>query len=229
MDLPKSFLHRLSTISLSFSSVSLQASHTLGTTEEVGHGKCYNSIQHTGLCTHKGRYGLMCKLWTSYIKTKLFTRIFVHLRTRFGDCRFKDGQNLTLFGDWREALDACRWDAQVIVEWEALAVQHLRPGEAERGHHGRAAVLDALAQRPARLYGLVQVVQAHGGEEGAEELSRVGVTLLLHQRDPRRRLLQNLVHGFVPEQVREAHLRVLDVVAQQQVWRDRLAVVLLVV
>ena len=30
-DLPKSFLHRLSTISLSFSSVSLQASHTLGT------------------------------------------------------------------------------------------------------------------------------------------------------------------------------------------------------
>ena len=75
MDLPKSFLHRLSTISLSFSSVSLQASHTLGTTEEVGHGKCYNSIQHTGLCTHKGRYGLRCKLWTSYIKTKLFTRI----------------------------------------------------------------------------------------------------------------------------------------------------------
>ena len=156
-------------------------------------------------------------------------KLFVHLRTRFGDCRFKDGQNLTLFGDWREALDACRWDAQVIVEWEALAVQHLRPGEAERGHHGRAAVLDALAQRPARLYGLVQVVQAHGGEEGAEELSSVGVTLLLHQRDPRRRLLQNLVHGFVPEQVREAHLRVLDVVAQQQVWRDRLAVVLLVV
>ena len=137
-------------------------------------------------------------------------------------------QNHTLLGGWHKVVDACRGYAQVVVQRETVAVQHRGPGEAERGHHGRAALLDALAQGPARLDGLVQVVQTHGGEQGAEELPRVGVTLLLHQRDPGRGLLQNLVHGFVSEQVREAHLRVLDVVAQQEVCGDLLAVVLLV-
>lgn len=136
--------------------------------------------------------------------------------------------NLTLFSNWRDVLDACGRYAQVIVQWEAVTVQHLGPGESKRGHHGRAAVLDALAQGPARLDGLVQVVQADRSEEGAQELSRVGVALLLDERDPRRGLLQDLVHRFVSEQVREAHLRVLYVVAQEEVCGDRLAVILFV-
>lgn len=134
----------------------------------------------------------------------------------------------TFFSGWHRVVDAGGRDAQVVVQREPLAVQHLRPREAERGHHGRAAALDALAQGPARLYGLVQVVQAHGREQGAQELPGVRVTLLLHQRDPGRGLLQNLAHGLVSEQVGQAHLRVLDVVAQEQVGGDRLAVVLLV-
>lgn len=134
----------------------------------------------------------------------------------------------TFFGDCRKVVEACRWYAQVIVEWETVAVQHLGPGKAKRGHDGRAAVLDAFAQGPAGLYGLVQVVQADGSEKGAEELSCVGVTLLLNQRDPGRSLLQNLVHGFVSEQVREAHLRVLYVVAQQETGWNWLAVILFV-
>lgn len=132
------------------------------------------------------------------------------------------------FSDWHKVIDACRRYAQVVVEWEAVAVQHLWPREAKRGHHGRAAVLDVLAQRPARLYGLVQVVQTHGSEKGAEELSCVGVTLLLNQRDPRRGLLQDFIHGFVSEQVREAHLRVLYVVAQEEICRNWFAVILFV-
>lgn len=89
-------------------------------------------------------------------------------------------------------------------------------------------MLDAFAQRPARLYGLVQIVQTDGSEEGAQELSCVGVTLLLDQRDPRRSLLQNLIHCLVSEQVREAHLRVLDIVAQEEICRNWLAVILFV-
>lgn len=131
-------------------------------------------------------------------------------------------------GDWCKVVDACRWDAQVVVERETVAVQHLWPGEAERGHDGRAAVLDALAQRPARLDGLIQIIQTDGGEEGAQELSCIWVTSLPNQRDPGRSLLQNLGHGFVSEQVREAHLRVLYVMAQEQVCRDLFAVVLFV-
>lgn len=111
-------------------------------------------------------------------------------------------ENLTFFGDWHFVLDACRWYAQIIVEWETVAVQHLWPRKSKRGHHWRAAVPDAFAQRPARLYGLVQIVQTHGREEGAQELSRVWVTLLLNQWDPGRSLLQRFIHGFVPEQVR---------------------------
>lgn len=134
----------------------------------------------------------------------------------------------TLFGDRHRVVHARRGDAQVVVQGEPLAVQHLGPGEAERVHDGRAAVFDALAQGPARLDGLVQVVQAHRSEQGAQELPGVRVTLLLNQRDPGRRLLQDLVHGFVAEQVGQAHLRVLDVVAQEEVCRDGLAVVLLI-
>lgn len=132
----------------------------------------------------------------------------------------------TLSGDRHDVLNACRRYAQVVVGREAVAVQHLRPRVPEREHDGPASVPDALAQRPAGLYGLVQVVQADGSEKRAEELPRVGVTLLLNEGRPGRSLLQDLIHGFVSQQVREAHLRVLYVIAKQEVFRDLLAAVL---
>lgn len=135
---------------------------------------------------------------------------------------------LTLFGDWHKVVNRRRRYAEVVVEGETLTVQHLWPREAEGGHHGRATVPDTFAQRPARLDGLVQVIQAHGSEERAQELSGVRVALLLNQRDPRRSLLQNLVHGFVSEQVRETHLRVLYIVAQKEIGGYLLAVALFV-
>lgn len=137
-------------------------------------------------------------------------------------------QNLTLFGDRHDILRAGRWDAQVVVRRETVTFEHLWPREAERVHEGRAASPDALAQRPARLDGLVQVVQADGSEQRAEELPRVRVTLLLDQGDPGGGLLQDLVHGFVSEQVRQTHLRVLDVVAELEFGGNLLTVVLFV-
>lgn len=131
-------------------------------------------------------------------------------------------------GDWHDVLHARRRYAQIIVEWEMVAVQHVRPRKAKRGHDGRAAALDALTQGPARLNRLVQIVQTNGGEKRAQELSGVGVTLLLNQRDPGRSLLQNLVHGFMSEQVRQAHLCVLYIMAEEKVCRNWLAVVLFV-
>lgn len=122
-----------------------------------------------------------------------------------------------------------RWrDTQVIVGRETLAVKHIWPREPERGHHRCATVFDALAQRPARLDRLVQIVQTHRCEERAKKLPRVGVTLLLDQWNPRRGLLQNLVHGLVPEKIREAHLGVFDVMAQEKIGRDGFAVILFV-
>lgn len=121
-------------------------------------------------------------------------------------------------------LAAGRGDAQVIVLGEAAAVQHVGPGEAEGGHYRRAAVLHLLAERVAGLDGLVEVVDADGREEGAEELARVRVALLLHQRDPGARLLQHLLHGFVAQQVGQPHVGVLDPPAQEQGGGDGLAV-----
>lgn len=115
-------------------------------------------------------------------------------------------------------------DAQVVVLGKPAAVQHVGPREAEGGHNRGAAVLHLLAKRMAGLDGLVQVHDADGREEGAEELARVRVALLLHQRDPGARLLQHLLHGLVAQQVGQPHVGVLDPAAQQEGGGDGLAV-----
>lgn len=115
-------------------------------------------------------------------------------------------------------------DAEVVVLGEAAAVQHVGPGEAEGGHHRGAALLHLLAERVAGLDDLVQVVDADGGKEGAEELPGVGVALLLHQRDPGGGLLQHLLHRLMPQQVGQPHALVLDAPAQQHRGGDGLAV-----
>lgn len=131
---------------------------------------------------------------------------------------------LTFPGDRQDVVAAGQRDAEVVVLGEAAAVQHVGPGEAEGGHDRGAALLHLLAERVARLDDLVQVVDADGGEEGAEELPGVGVALLLHQRDPGGGLLQHLLHRFVPQQVGQPHALVLDAPAQQHRGGDGLAV-----
>ena len=133
----------------------------------------------------------------------------------------------TFFSHRDEVVHARRGDAQVVVGGEPSAVQHIRPWEPEGVHHRCAAVLNALTERPARLDRFVQVIETNGGEKGAEKLSGVGVALLLHQRGPRGRLLQDLVHGLVAQEVGQAHLRVFNIVAQMQILWYGLAVVLL--
>lgn len=131
---------------------------------------------------------------------------------------------LTFPGDGEDVVAAGQRDAEVVVLGEAAAVQHVGPGEAESGHHRGAALLHLLAQRVAGLDDLVQVVDADGGKEGAEELPCVGMALLLHQRDPGGRLLQHLLHRLVPQQVGQPHALVLDAPAQQHRGGDGLAV-----
>lgn len=123
---------------------------------------------------------------------------------------------------------ASEGDAKVVVLGEAVAVEHVGPGEAEGGHDRSAAVLHLHAERVARLDGLVQVVEADGSEERAQELLGVRVALLHDQRDPGARLLQHLLHGLVAQQVGQPHVLVLYAVAQLQVGRDGLAVAALV-
>lgn len=131
---------------------------------------------------------------------------------------------LTFPGDGEDVVAAGQRDAEVVVLGEAAAVQHVGPGEAEGGHHRGAALLHLLAERVAGLDDLVQVVDADGGEEGAEELPGVGVALLLHQRDPGGGLLQHLLHRLMPQQVGQPHALVLDAPAQQHRGGDGLAV-----
>ena len=123
---------------------------------------------------------------------------------------------------------ASEGDAEVVVLGETVALKHVGPGEAEGGHDRSAAVLHLHAERVARLDGFVQVIEADGGEERAQELLGVRVALLHDQRDPGARLLQHLLHGLVAQQVGQPHVLVLYAVAQLQVGRDGLAVAALV-
>lgn len=118
--------------------------------------------------------------------------------------------------------------AEIVVLGETVALEHVRPGEAEGGHDWSAAVLHLHAERVARLDGFVQVIEANRGEERAQELLGVRVALLHDQRDPGARLLQHLLHGLVAQQVGQPHVLVLYTMAQLQVGRDGLAVAALV-
>ena len=96
-------------------------------------------------------------------------------------------------------------DAHVVVQRELVAVQHGRPGEAVRLHPPLAACPHSLAEGPA---GVDRSLQAHGGEQGAEEQLGVGVALDVQQGDPAHALLGHLVQRVVLHQVRQSHLSV---------------------
>lgn len=123
---------------------------------------------------------------------------------------------------------ASKRDAEIVVLGETVALEHVRPREAEGGHDRSAAVLHLHAERVARLDGFVQVIEADGGKERAQELLGVRVALLHDQRDPGARLLQHLLHGLVAQQVGQPHVLVLYAMAQLQIGRDGLAIAALV-
>lgn len=138
------------------------------------------------------------------------------------------GERLTFLGGRQKVVAASEGYAEIVVLGETVALEHVRPGEAEGGHDWSAAVLHLHAERVARLDGFVQVIEANRGEERAQELLGVRVALLHDQRDPGARLLQHLLHGLVAQQVGQPHVLVLYTMAQLQVGRDGLAVAALV-
>jgi len=116
-------------------------------------------------------------------------------------------------------LSGCR-DAELGPAREPGAVEHLRPGEPERAHHGHAAVPHRLAQRPAGTHRPAELRQTHRGEERAQELLGVPVAQLGDEGQPGRRLLLGLPQRVVAQQVGDPHVPVAHPVAQRQGARD---------
>ena len=85
-------------------------------------------------------------------------------------------------------------DAQVVVDGELVAGQHVGPGEPVGLHDRGAAVPHRLAQRPARVDG---PVQAHGRKQRAQKLLCIPMAKFGHERQPGRRLLLGLLERIV--------------------------------
>lgn len=107
-------------------------------------------------------------------------------------------------------------DAEVVINGELFAGQHLWPGEAVGLHHRRTAVPHSLAQRAAGIDG---PVQAHGCKQRAQEHLCVSVASLGQEGHPASRLLLHFWHGLVIQEVGQPHLLVAHVVAEAQVRR----------
>lgn len=115
------------------------------------------------------------------------------------------------------AVSELHGDAEVIVKGKLVAIEHLRPGEAIGFHHRSAGVTHHLAQGTARIDG---PVETDGRKEGAEEHLCVGVAPLSQEGHPAAGLLLDLRHGFMLQEVREAHALVAHIVAELQVSWD---------
>lgn len=118
---------------------------------------------------------------------------------------------------------AGRRDTQLRPAREPTAVEHLGPREPERAHHGHAAVAHGLAQAPAGAHRAAELLQAHGGEQRAQELLGVPVAQLGDEGQPGCGLLLGLPQRVVAQQVGHPHLPVADAVAQGQGARDGFA------
>lgn len=105
-------------------------------------------------------------------------------------------------------------DAEVIINGELVAGQHLWPGEAIGFHHRSAAVPDSFAQRAARIDGSVQT---HRCKERAQEHLRISVAPLCQKWHPAARLVFDFWHDLVVQEVGKPHLLVAHIVAQTQV------------
>lgn len=115
----------------------------------------------------------------------------------------------------RLVLSGCR-DTEFCPAREPAAVEHFRPRESERTHHGHAAVSHRLTQAPAGADRPAELGQTHRGEQRAQELLGVPVTQLGDEGQPGRRLLLGLPQCVMAKQVGDPHLPVADAVAQGQ-------------
>lgn len=102
-------------------------------------------------------------------------------------------------------------DTQIIINRKLITGQHLWPREPIGFHNGGTAIPHGLTQRAARVDG---PVQTHWGEKGTQEHLCICVAPLGEERHPATRLLFDLRHGLVVQQVGEAHLLVAHVVTE---------------
>lgn len=105
-------------------------------------------------------------------------------------------------------------DAEVVINGELIAGQHLWPGESIGFHHWSTTVPHSFTQRAAGIDG---PVQTHRCKERAEEDLGVSVAPFGEQRHPAARLLLDFWHGLVIQEVGQPHLLVAYAVAQAQV------------
>lgn len=105
-------------------------------------------------------------------------------------------------------------NAEVVIDGELVAGQHLWPGKAVGLHHRSTAVPHSLAQRAAGIDG---PVQTHWCKQRAQEHLRVSMAPLGQEGHPAARLLLDFWHCLVVQEVGQPHLLVAYIVAQAQV------------
>lgn len=105
-------------------------------------------------------------------------------------------------------------DAEVVIDGELVAGQHLWPGEAIGLHHRGTTVPHGFAQRAARIDGSVQ---ANWCKQRAKEDLGVSMAPFGQEGHPTARLLLDFWHGLVVQEVGQPHLLVAHIVAQAQV------------
>lgn len=105
-------------------------------------------------------------------------------------------------------------DAEVVINGELIAGQHLWPGEAIGLHHWSTTVPDGFTERAAGIDG---PVQAHWCKQWTQEHLGISMAPFGQKGHPASRLLLDFWHALVVEEVREPHLLVAHIVAQAQV------------
>lgn len=102
-------------------------------------------------------------------------------------------------------------DAKIVINWEFVTLEHLRPGKAIGLHDRSTAVPDGFAQRAAGVNG---PIQAHRSKQGAKKHLCVCMAALGQKGYPAACLLHHLRHGLMVQQIGKSHLFVANSVAK---------------
>lgn len=105
-------------------------------------------------------------------------------------------------------------DAHIVVLRELTAIEHFRPGVAVHRHATFAALLDFLAETPARIN---WAIQANGTKQGTQKQLGVGVATDVVEGHPRTRLMGDFCHRVMIQEVGKSHLVVPYPMAQTHV------------
>lgn len=107
-------------------------------------------------------------------------------------------------------------DAHVILR-KLVAGEYMRPGEPECCHDGRAAITHIFTEPAARVDGSLHT---HRGKQGAQQQLSAWVAVLMQQRHPAARLLLDLSHTLMLQQVGQQHLVIAHTLTKPQVNWD---------